>query len=72
MIVKKQPSAKAPLPQAGHIQVSVLTDTHIHQGRRLAIGSVIAVTRTEAGFLLRAGVINKIPASLNKQEQDHG
>jgi len=56
---------------AGHIQVTVQTDTHIHQSKPCQAGQVIAVTRTEAQFLLRAGVIQKIPASLNKEKQ-HG
>jgi len=54
-----------------HLKVTVLTDTHIHQGKRCTKGQIIEVDKTTAQFLLRARVINKIPASLNKQEQDN-
>jgi|GEM_PF-1780106 len=56
---------------AGHIPVTVQTDTHSHQGKPCQKGQVIAVTRAEAQFLLRCGVIQKIPARL-KKEQDNG
>jgi len=54
-----------------HVKVTVKTDTHNHQGQLCRAGQVIEVTRAEAQFLLRAGVISKIP-SLNKEELKHG
>jgi len=54
------------------LKVTVQTDTHSHHGKPCQKGQVIEVTRTEAQFLLRAGVISKIPASLNKEEQKNG
>jgi len=55
----------------GTVAVTVQTETHIHNGKPCQMGQVIEVTRTEAQFLLRAGVISKIPARL-KKEQDNG
>jgi len=55
-----------------YVKVTVKTDTHIHNGKPCQKGQVLAVDKPTAQFLLRAGVISKIPASLNKQEKDNG
>jgi len=54
------------------LNVTVLTDTHIHNGKPCQKGQGLQVDKPTAQFLLRAGVISNIPASLNKQEKDNG
>jgi len=53
------------------LTVTVLTETHTHHGKPCQKGQAIEVDKPTAQFLLRAGVINKIP-SLNKEEQKNG
>jgi len=53
------------------LTVTIQTDTHIHHGKPCQKGQVLEVDKPTAQFLLRAGVINKIP-SLNKEELKHG
>jgi len=53
------------------LTVTVQTKTHIHNGKPCQKGQTLAVDKPTAQFLLRAGVISKIP-SLNKEELKHG
>jgi len=54
------------------LTVTLQTDTHIHQSKPCQKGQTIEVDKPTAQFLLRTGVINKIPASLNKEELKNG
>jgi len=53
------------------LTVTVLTETHTHHGKPCQKGQAIEVDKPTAQFLLRCGVIQKIPARL-KKEQDNG
>jgi len=57
---------------AATVTITVQTDTHSHNGKPCHKGQTIEVDKPTAQFLLRCGVIQKIPASLNKQEKQHG
>jgi|GEM_PF-1661415 len=46
------------------LSVTIQTHTHYHKGQRCHKGQMIKVDKLTAQFLLRAGVIRKLPASL--------
>jgi len=52
------------------VSVTVQTATHKHQGNPCNKGDCIEVDAITAQFLLRAGVIDKIPAPLNKPTKE--